>query len=269
MQSANFERIHADIVYRMKQAPVVSMGSWQSTTKNPYALEMRELLHEHFEYLLPRTLEELDLAVKPFQPWADKHFEHERVSGCPINPGTTYKEWRYPASAAEHTDFQFSHSYAERYWPQFAGKTPGGELDYPKLVKENARPHFGIRHSYGDLAGVVRLLAQDHTTRQAYLPIFYPEDITAALKKERIPCTLGYHFICRNGGLDIVYPMRSCDLVRHFRDDVYLTARLVLWVLDRLREQSPNKGWDAVRPGKLVMNITSLHCFATDNLENL
>jgi hypothetical protein len=57
--------------------------------------------------------------------------------------------------------------------------------------------------------------------------------------------------------------MRSCDFVRHFRDDVYLTIRLLLWVLDRCRERSPEE-WVDVTPGTFRMHITSLHMFVPD-----
>jgi hypothetical protein len=61
--------------------------------------------------------------------------------------------------------------------------------------------------------------------------------------------------------------MRSCDFIRHFRDDVYLTIRLLLWVLDRLREVD-NENWKDVSPGTFRMHITSLHMFKQDR-ENL
>lgn len=263
-----FEPIYERLLMQMRDAPVVQMKSWQSTDANPQALMMRELLHVQFDYNIPDSQEQLNEEVQPFQPWAEKHFLTERVSGHPINPGETYKEWRYPASADQHTeDFEFSHSYAERYWPQYAGYGGGGELDVMEIMEKKIQPHRGIRYSYGDLSTLLTLLASDITTRQAYLPIFFPEDLMAARLKKRIPCTLGYHFICRDGKLDVVYPMRSCDFVRHFRDDVYLTARLAQFVLEQIKLlRLPDDPWQAVVPGKLNMVITSLHCFAADTL---
>jgi hypothetical protein len=57
--------------------------------------------------------------------------------------------------------------------------------------------------------------------------------------------------------------MRSCDFVRHFRDDVYLTIRLLLWVLEECRKQDAG-GWGIVTPGTFRMHITSLHMFVPD-----
>lgn len=267
----SFQKIHQDLRNRLAEANVVQMKYWQGTSANSNALEMLELLHERVVYDIPNSVEKLNCEVKPFQPWADKHFETERVSGQPINPGTTYKEWRYPSSAGEHTDVKFNHSYAERYWPAYAGHGNGGHITGKEIIDKKIKPHSGIYHDYGDLMTLCQVLKNDKMTRQAYLPIFFPEDLTAAQKGERVPCTLGYHFICRNNQLDIVYPIRACDFVRHFRDDVYLTARLLLFVLNILKYSSKNTDWKNVEPGSLIMNITSLHCFSNDNLfqENL
>lgn len=57
--------------------------------------------------------------------------------------------------------------------------------------------------------------------------------------------------------------MRSCDFVRHFRDDVYLTIRLLIWVLNMCQLRDP-KTWKMVTPGTFTMHITSLHMFESD-----
>jgi hypothetical protein len=233
---------------------------------------MVELFNYSFSLNLAevRTLKELAEAIKPNLPWADLHFEQERVSGEPINPGETWKIWPYARSAAEHLRpgeniAQYDHSYAERYWPKYAGITSDGHLPNGKPNPgdfSTTGPCAGIRFYPGDLDDVVQVLSEDPFTRQAYLPIFYPEDVSAALAGARVPCTLGYHFIQRDGRLHVIYPMRSCDFVRHFRDDVYLTARLLMWVLDECRDL--DDAWDNITPGTFTMHITSLHMFEPD-----
>lgn len=64
----------------------------------------------------------------------------------------------------------------------------------------------------------------------------------------------------------MVYYLRSCDFVRHFRDDVYLSIRLLLWVLEQCRLANPEMGWEDIKPGTFTMHITSLHCFETDKV---
>jgi thymidylate synthase len=119
----------------------------------------------------------------------------------------------------------------------------------------------GIRFKTADLSSLVRLLNQDRYTRQAYLPIWFPEDLSAALLNERVPCTLGWHFMVRNhDGVDrlhLMYPMRSTDAVRHFHNDVYMANALALWVIDQLDGPS-------VEPGELTMTMSSFHCFEND-----
>jgi thymidylate synthase len=270
----HFDRVVSSFETMFLTAPVIEATKWQSTNA---PAPMVELLNQSFTLPLDglEDLAAIAEVIRPNLPWADRHFEEERVSGEPINPGETWKQWPYAASAAKHLRegenvAQYDHSYAERYWPKYAGMTddgrlPGGKPDHGDF--SSTGPCAGIRFGIGDLDDVVQILAEDPLTRQAYLPIFYPEDVAAARQSKRIPCTLGYHFIHRFGQLHLYYPMRSCDFIRHWRDDIYLTIRLQLWILDRLREIDPDT-WMVVRPGTFRMHMTSLHMFTLDR-ENL
>ncbi len=191
--------------------------------------------------------------IQPNLPWADDHFE-ERVGGKPLNPGKEWANWPYALSADNFRTEgeQFSHSYMERYWPKHAHLA-----DHTFDIEVNK----GIRYDYGDLNDVVELLYKEPETRQAFLPVWFPED-TGVVHGERVPCTLGYHFMQRMGYLHMTYYIRSCDFTRHFRDDLYLSLRLQLWVLDQLRGQSFK--WDKVQPGAFVFHCVSLHCFEND-----
>jgi thymidylate synthase len=113
--------------------------------------------------------------------------------------------------------------------------------------------NYGVRYEFGDLQDVVNLLNKSLHTRQAFLPIWFPED-TGVVHGERVPCTLGYHFLVREDLLNIVYYIRSCDFLRHFPDDVYMACRLAQWVADKL----------PVDVGSMVMHISSLHIFEGD-----
>jgi thymidylate synthase len=84
---------------------------------------------------------------------------------------------------------------------------------------------------------------------------------------ERVPCSLGYHFIIRDNDLHVAYFIRSCDFYRHFRDDIYLTCRLAQWVLGQCKlhaEDEDMKFWAQVGVGTIHMHMTSLHCFRGD-----
>jgi len=199
--------------------------------------------------------------IKPNMPWAENHLS-ERVGGIPLNPGEEYKNWPFYKRDSEMRteNGKFSHSYMERIWPKFAGKL--NDEDYSKHVDWHIQKNKGIRYNYGDLNDLIILLIKDPYTRQAYLPIWFPED-TGSVNNQRVPCTLGYHFIMRDNKLHITYYIRSCDYLRHFRDDIYLAARLLQWVLEMLKIDNM-KFWSHVSPGDLNMYIVSLHIFKNE-----
>ena len=244
---------------------------WQGVdvSTNP-AAKMREDLHVSMQFdMAGEALNFYSMAIQPNMPWADNHFM-ERVCGYPINPGIEWANWSHGVNAEKSLDHHgmFNHNYMERYWPRHAGylfKTRDSTtflLSSQRVPADSMPVRRGLRHEYGDLGGLVRDLANEPDTRQAYLPVWFPED-TGDAHKGRKPCTLGYHFIMRKGRLDVTYYLRSCDLANHFRDDVYLTVRLLLWVLDECRKLNPEV-WNSVQPGKFTMHITSLHMFVND-----
>lgn len=246
-----------------KHAKPIHTEKWQGVdiSKRPEA-KMFELLNYNFAVnLTGKDLEFFKEDMGPNLPWADEHFL-ERVCGEPLNPGDQWAKWPWGNSANSFRDKQgqFNHNYMERYWPKFAGVFPEGKL--PDHFIRTA--HRGIRYRYGDLLDVINQLANEPYTRQAYIPIFFPED-TGSVHGGRVPCSLGYHIIHRDGLLHINYYLRSCEVYRHFRDDCYLTVRLLMWVLDKLKNR--NDYWKDVKLGNYSMYITSFHCFVNDMRE--
>jgi hypothetical protein len=220
---------------------------WQGKTiKEDSKYAMIEILNHSFTCTMGENLDVLVDQIKPNLPWADEHFE-ERVGGLPLNPPPSHSRW--PFAQKNNGEFggnnKFSHTYPERIWPKYASDEPNSVMS-------------GIRFEYGDLMGVINLIQKEPLTRQAFLPIWFPED-TGGANGERVPCTIGYHFIYRHGYMHVVYYIRSCDFFRHFRDDIYLCCRKVIWILEKLRERDPF--WNDVKPGMFTMHITSLHAF--------
>lgn len=259
-----FNTLLMDMRYRSQQVP---MNSWQSqdVQAKPGMSYSKELQHVTFRLGVPGRIETLQEVVKPNLPWAEDHFL-ERVGGWPLNPPPSEAWWPFRVQQnAEHKEVEgekFSHTYPERMWPRYAndylenfGCDIGDDHDY-----EGWR---GIRYRLGDLDDLVELIVRDPLTRQAYLPIWFPED-TGAHAGQRVPCTLGYHFILRPSvrghyDADIVYYIRSCDLFRHFTDDVYMACRLLQWVVGKARDRGINADGRS-----LIMHITSLHIFEGD-----
>lgn len=275
MTIRNFGVLYGTLCEDIKTAPIVQTKRWQGIEigGNEH-MAQREMTHVHID--IPMYGEQLDLYAHDTGaeiPWCDDHFA-ERVSGYPMNPGTQWREWSQTKEHRGGVDGfldgrgKFNHNYMERYWPRFAGQvkepTETSGQWRERFTEQNRGslpvPNRGIMYEYGQLNDVVGLLAEDPYTRQAYLPVWFPEDTGGGAK--RAPCTIGYHFLMRDNRLDINYHIRSCDLYKHFRNDVYLTLRLHLWMLDRLRRRDDS--WTQVQPGRFIMQIGSLHLFRPD-----
>lgn len=146
---------------------------------------------------------------------------------------------------------RFNHNYMMRYWPKHGGR----DTDYS---------NFGIYNEYGDLNDLVGQLVKNPQSRQEWFPIFHPEDVGEVVGGRK-PCSLGYQFWARGGKLHVYYPLRSCDFFHHMQDDIYLTIRLLLWVLNECRKRDNTAGyWNEIKPGTFTMHCTSLHVFAND-----
>lgn len=237
----SFQDEYNYIATLLSEADEVDVGEWQAIRGDIPQAKTIEVEDITLMMDIPSTLEELQDEVKPNLPWAEEHFG-ERVSGIPYNPPPSHVRWPFAqAGNSQHlSDQKFSHTYPERFWPKFAGG-------------DGFQANFGIRYVYGDLEDLIQLLKRNPHTRQAYLPVWFPED-TGAINGQRVPCTLGYHFLVRNGGLKIVYYIRSCDFFRHFNDDVYMAARLAQHVGVAI----------GVPATRLVMHISSMHIFSVE-----
>lgn len=253
----------------MDLAPSVKVGEWQSQdVSDRPEMVTRELMNVVMELGINDSEDLWAMNINPNLPWAEDHFR-ERVGGIPLNPPPSEAYWPFAqkGNEAHKNDQLFSHTYPERFWP----KQAGGERAFVGVEKPiiPSNLHYGIRYPYGDLGDVVNQLVESPLTRQAYLPVWFPED-TGAVHKERVPCTLGYHFLLREGQLNCTYHIRSCDALRHWPDDVYMAGRLTQWVVAQLNQRAPlpgsareyGKGLFGV--GDLVMHIGSLHIFEGD-----
>lgn len=256
------------------EAEKVDGGRWQSLDvkgdPNKVTWELREA---SLVIRMPDLIEGAQQEFRPNLPWAEDHFR-ERVSGIPHNPPPSQAWWPFVQNGhSEHlNEGKFSHTYPERFWPKHAGH---GSCNCPlaaEMVDDTPYDwpcdygaRNGVRFEYGDLRDVVDRLVTNPLTRQAYLPVWFPED-TGAPASERVPCTLGYLFMIRNGKLHVTYHIRSCDFMRHFRDDVYMAVRLGQWVRDQLEQSRATGGevQEQLEMGELTMHIGSFHIFAGD-----
>lgn len=157
------------------------------------------------------------------QPWADLEFQ-ERISSSDLNPGDAWKSRR-------------------EVWEQFL---EDGKMSYTYNQRYNRNKQ---------LDKVIECLKSDSFSRQAWLSMWDPnEDPNKFGGNGRCPCTIGYSFLFRNGELSMHNVMRSCDLYTHFKNDVYLSIRLLEYVAEKLN----------CKVGNFQQTIYSLHAFKKD-----
>ncbi len=171
-----------------------------------------------FEFCVLNT-DDKDLMPNVTSDWVMKEFK-ERISPWPVNPGYAYK-------------------MREKVWNQFLVE---GKFDYTY----NERVHHNVHK-------IIQELKRHPETRQAILPIYWPEDVDK-MGKSRVPCSIFYQFMKRDGKLDIIYVMRSSDFSTHFCND--------LWLADEMRRYIANAVNLPI--GKLIMFVSSLHIYKKD-----
>lgn len=243
----SFQTARKAIADQLRSAARIQRGTWQTLDVSGSDLHItRELINTNMIYAVPQKYDQLVEEVQPDMPWAHEHFQ-ERVSGEPLNPAPSHVRWPYASAGnSRHMqDEKFDHTYPERFWPRYANASV---------------PNRGIRYEYGDLQGVVNQLIANPYTRQAVLPMWFPED-TGAIDR-RVPCTIAYHFMAdQDMRLHCWYYMRACDFIRHFHNDVFFAGALLQWMCDQTLDI--NHG-NIFRPGNLNLTVSSLHVFEGD-----
>lgn len=250
MTENSFQEIYCAYRGALLAKEPVRVGKWHNVDVSSSDLhQFREIVDVHFKRRMAPTMELSQKQIKPNLPWAEDHFQ-ERISGEPLNPPPSEAWWPFGNTKVHKHGEQFSHSYPERFWPKEAGP-------YVSRTLGHQRYHLGIRYGYGDLGDVIELLRREPMTRQAVLPVWFPED-TGNTANVRLPCSLTYQFQIRDGLMRCTYTMRSVDFWRHFRDDVYMAERLTQWICEELDSTLD------VKPGMLTMNIANLHLLEGD-----
>lgn len=253
-----YQSVRAELAAELMASIPVDRGSWQSGASPSPVYEMEDVLLT-FNYLGKSPVdwarriygppESRDSFVERNFLWAEDHHQ-ERVSGEPLNPAPSYLDWPW------HSE-KYLEEYKGTQWKNRHNRQAPFDHTYPERMWSGG--HEGLRFDYGDLADVITLLKRDPFTRQAFLPIWFPED-TGSTQGQRVPCTIGYHFIRVGARLQVKYFIRSCDLTRHLPNDIYMAGRLLQYVVSAIEGCVPE--WPVV--GDLTMFISNLHLFTAD-----
>jgi len=221
---------------------IASSKKWQAI---PSPDDLHEVINRYIQGDMPETVGELGEQSDADLPWSEDHFQERINSKNPddANPGKEYLNWPYYHPEEHNDKFRaegdnyFSHTYMERFWPD-------------KTLKGTGK----MRYNLGDFDDLIARLKDDPGGRQAFYAIWHPQD--SANDGVRLPCTIGYHFLIRNGFLHLTYLIRSCDILRHFKNDIYMSIRLAQYVRDQVDP--------SLEMGTFSMWIGSLHCWKSE-----
>jgi len=226
-------RIYNDAMAMVREVErdLYEMGvKYQSTTVqdqfvgNDPGFETLELMA--YAYTLKRTVgQEMGQMMKYMGAngdWALAEL-NERISGSP-NPGSAWE-------------------LASEQWKPFLRD---GKFAY----------HYPERLAY-QLKYVIQELKDRPNTRQALATMYdVHQDMMNWGGLDRVPCSISYHFILRNKELILVYNQRSCDFLKFFATDVFITCGMLHHVA-RCLVLPPSSC-------RFVHVINSLHAFKKD-----
>lgn len=156
--------------------------------------------------------------------WLSKDFV-ERISEKDLNPGEAWvlrKETWEPFIK----DGKFSYTYSERIGRQVT--------EVVEHLKKSPLSRHALINIYDQ--------TKDHKNRGGIA---------------RVPCSMFYQFLIRDGKVNTTYVMRSCDFNEHFCYDLLIATLLGREVASKL----------SLPHGDLTFFATSLHAFKKDNEE--
>lgn len=194
--------------------------------------QTKELLGETFRILFPFS--NIDSAYKLIfsdvtkieqqLAWVTEEF-NERINIHFTNPGIAW-ELRKETWTPFMKDGKFEYTYNERLNPQ---------TYFDKIVKH---------------------LNDDNNSRRVVINIYdSSKDLDKLETVERVPCSVTYSFLIREGLLNMFYHMRSSDFYTHFINDIHLAALFQKYLALHI---------DGVKPGWLQMSVNSLHAYKED-----
>lgn len=217
---ATYWEVESEIKRDLKELAVVyqSKSVQDMDVSNDPGYLTHELMNYTYSLIEPESAWE-DLPER-LEEYVTAEFA-ERMGPIHLNPGLS---WKVDAD----------------YWQQFLHN---GKFSY--TYSERMVPYINA----------VKVLLQGNSeTRQAWLPIWHPDDLLSTGGDIRVPCSLGYHLMVRQGSLHLHYVMRSCDFIKHFRKDVVLAVLYQNFFRQLLQ----------VSMGYFTHTIFSLHAFAKD-----
>lgn len=139
--------------------------------------------------------------------------------GRALNPGNSYKIRNGLWSEFLH-DGKFSYTYSERMFLQL----------HDTIEELRIRP--------GSRQGIITIHSNicpgPYNTQTGVNEVLSSADLRNRGGNARIPCSMYYQVMIREGKLDLIYTMRSCDLLVHFPIDIAIALCLQDYIADKL-----------------------------------
>lgn len=98
---------------------------------------------------------------------------------------------------------------------------------------------------------IANLLRTHPETRQAFMSIWDLEIDPFRTELQRVPCSIGFHFLLRGERLDLIYYMRALEVSVCLGNDIYTSTR----TLEKMAELV------GVNSGTVTFMVGSLHYF--------
>lgn len=165
----------------------------------------------------------LEYMKLPVDYAVQEHVDRLSVGKFPLNPGESYLLRKDVWEKFLH-DGKFSYTYNERF------------------------------HLENQLYRVLSELNEHPNSRQAIIQIHRTEDVHNLGGKSRVPCSLLYQILIRNGQLDLYYFQRSGDFLTHLAYDIWFALAMQEYLALSL----------GVKSGYMHHFVTSLHAYKKD-----
>ena len=216
-------RIYSNCLEMIKE---VERDAWEMGVQVPVQ-SMQDKVGE----LMTRELRAYGFTITPPQDKLDEMVEYlfpkssvldycraelvDRVGGVPLNPGNSYKVRGQVWSEFLHNG-TFAYTYSCRMCQQL-----------PRIIQE-------LRDKPGTRQAIINIHSNFYESFDPANPDLPHQDLHRLGGVARIPCSMYYQMMRRDGKLDLIYTMRSCDFLTHFAVDIWLAARLQEHVANQL-----------------------------------
>jgi len=147
----------------------------------------------------------------------------ERLGGVALNPGKAYK-WRTEVWDEFLHDGKFAYTYSERIADQVNAVL--------NELKDRPDTRQGIITIHTNICPMCDGQVADTPAEENEVRI--SADFVNKGGGGRIPCSMYYQLMIREAKLDLIYTMRSCDLLTHFPIDISLALMTQQWFASRL-----------------------------------